>query len=61
MGVGRAYAEGVAKRQHGMARKLEMMDASELHAVVGALARTRGYVPAGAKPGQPRGAAPTGK
>jgi hypothetical protein len=39
--VGKAYAEGAAKRQHGIERKLEMMDVSELHALVGALERTR--------------------
>lgn len=41
MGVGKAYAEGVAQRQHGHARKLEMMSADELYAVAGALARTQ--------------------
>lgn len=40
LGVGKAYAEGVAQRQHGHARKLEMMSADELYAVAGALART---------------------
>lgn len=37
------YAEGVAKRQHGIDRHLEMMSASELWMVVGALERTRQY------------------
>lgn len=41
MGVGRAYAEGVARRQHGVARRLEMMDIGELYALAGALARTQ--------------------
>lgn len=41
MGVGRAYAEGVAKRQHGIERKLEMMDAGELYMLAGALVRTQ--------------------
>lgn len=41
MGVGKAYAEGVAQRQHGHARRLEMMSADELYAVAGALARTQ--------------------
>lgn len=38
--VGKAYAEGAAKRQHGIARKLEMMDVAELHALAGVLERT---------------------
>lgn len=41
MGVGRAYAEGVAKRQHGVERRLEMMDLGELYALAGALSRTQ--------------------
>jgi hypothetical protein len=43
MGVGRDYAEGVARRQHGFPRRLEMMDAAELHIVAGALARTQAF------------------
>ena len=41
MKVGKAYAEGVAKRQHGIERKLEMMNADELWLVAGALENTR--------------------
>ena len=41
MKVGKEYAEGVAKRQHGTPRRLEMMDYSELYQVVGALERTQ--------------------
>jgi len=41
MGVGKAYAEGVAKRQHKIERRLEMMDATELWLVAAALERTR--------------------
>jgi hypothetical protein len=41
--VGKGYAEGVARRQFGIARRLEMMDAQELHGVTGALARTQKY------------------
>lgn len=40
MKVGKAYAEGAAKRQHGIDRKLEMMSVHELHDLVGALQRT---------------------
>lgn len=43
LGAGKAYAEGVARRQHGVDRHLEMMSASELQAVIGALARTQSY------------------
>lgn len=43
MGVGKAYAEGVALRQHGVERRLEMMDTRELYALAGALARTQGH------------------
>ena len=43
MQVGKAYAEGVARRQYGVDRRLEMMDAQELHGVTGALARTQKY------------------
>ncbi len=43
LGAGKAYAEGVAKRQHSVDRKLEMMSASELHAVAGALSRTQKF------------------
>ena len=41
MGVGVAYAEGVARRQHKIERKLQMMDDSELWMLAGALERTR--------------------
>lgn len=41
LGAGKAYAEGVARNQHGVERRLEMMDMDELHAVAGALARTQ--------------------
>lgn len=41
MKVGKAYAEGAAKRQHGIDRKLEMMDGRELQLLVGVLERTR--------------------
>ena len=41
MKVSKAYAEGVAKRQHGIERRLEMMDATELWKVAAALERTR--------------------
>jgi len=43
MKVGKAYAEGVAKRQHGIERRLEMMSYDELWQVAGALVRTRNY------------------
>ena len=41
MHVGKPYAEGVARRQHGVERRLEMMDLGELYALAGALERTR--------------------
>ena len=41
MKVGKAYAEGAAKRQHGIERKLEMMDEGELWLLAGVLERTR--------------------
>lgn len=41
MGVGKTYAEGAAKRQHGIARKLEMMAENELWLLAGVLERTR--------------------
>jgi hypothetical protein len=42
MGVGRTYAEGVAKKQSGgVARKLEMMSYDELYKVAQALANTQ--------------------
>ena len=37
----KAYAEGVAKRQNGIERKLEMMDSTELWLVAAALENTR--------------------
>ncbi|MCX7172447.1 MAG: regulatory protein GemA, partial [Proteobacteria bacterium] len=40
MKVGKKYAEGVAKRQHHIERRLEMMDANELWLLAGALSRT---------------------
>lgn len=43
MKVGKTYAEGVAKRQHGVERRLEMMSATELWMLAGALERTRRY------------------
>jgi hypothetical protein len=39
--AGKSYAEGVAKRQCGFDRRLEMMTANELWLVVGALERTK--------------------
>ena len=41
MGVGKAYAEGAAQRQTGIARKLEMMDDGQLWMLAGVLERTR--------------------
>lgn len=41
MGVGKAYAEGAAKRQHGIDRKLELMDEGQLWLLAGVLERTR--------------------
>ncbi len=41
MGVGKAYAEGAAKRQHGITRRLEMMSQGELWLLAGVLERTR--------------------
>ena len=41
MGVGKAYAEGAAQRQTGIARKLEMMDEGQLWLLAGVLERTR--------------------
>lgn len=41
MQVGKAYAEGAAKRQHGIDRKLEMMDERELWLLAGVLERTK--------------------
>ena len=48
MKVGKEYAEGVAKRQHGVPRRLEMMDYGELYQVAGALVRTQKYAKKGA-------------
>lgn len=50
MSVGKAYAEGVARRQHGVERKLEMMSNTELWHLAGALERTRKYKAKGAPP-----------
>lgn len=41
MGVGKAYAEGAAKRQSGVDRKLEMMDEGQLWMLAGVLEHTR--------------------
>jgi phage gp16-like protein len=41
MKVGKAYAEGAAKRQTGVDRKLEMMDEGQLWLLAGVLERTR--------------------
>jgi len=43
MKTGKAYAEGVARRQHGVERRLEMMSAGELWILAGALERTRKF------------------
>lgn len=51
MKVGKSYAEGVAKRQHGVDRRLEMMDHGELWLLAGALVRTQRFkaIPSGAQ------------
>lgn len=41
MKVGKAYAEGAAKRQSGVSRRLEMMDESQLWLLAGVLEHTR--------------------
>lgn len=41
MKVGKAYAEGAARRQHGIERKLELMDQGQLWLLAGVLERTR--------------------
>ena len=41
MGVGKAYAEGAAKRQSGVERNLEMMDEGQLWMLAGVLEHTR--------------------
>lgn len=41
MNVGKSYAEGAARRQTGVARKLEMMDEGQLWLLAGVLERTR--------------------
>ena len=41
VGAGKAYAEGAAQRQTGIARKLEMMDEGQLWLLAGVLERTR--------------------
>ncbi|MDH4134391.1 MAG: regulatory protein GemA [Gammaproteobacteria bacterium] len=41
MGVGKTYAEGAAKRQTGIDRKLELMDQGQLWVLAGVLERTR--------------------
>ena len=49
MGVGKTYAEGAAKRQNGIDRKLEMMDEGQLWLLAGALERTRRHKQESAK------------
>ena len=41
IGAGKAYAEGAAQRQTGIARKLEMMDEGQLWLLAGVLEHTR--------------------
>ena len=41
MGAGKSYAEGAAKRQTGIERKLELMDQGQLRMLAGVLERTR--------------------
>lgn len=41
MKVGKAYAEGAARRQTGIDRKLELMDQGQLWMLAGVLERTR--------------------
>lgn len=41
MKVCKAYAEGVARKQHGIERRLEMMSNTDLWKLTGALERTR--------------------
>jgi len=43
MKVGKKYAEGVAKKQHGVDRHLEMMSYTELWHLAGALSRTQTF------------------
>jgi hypothetical protein len=43
LGADKAYAEGAAKRQHGIERRLEMMSAAELKNVAAALANTQAH------------------
>lgn len=50
MKVGKAYAEGVARRQHGIERRLEMMSAGELWLLAGALSRTQKFKAKNAPP-----------
>ena len=50
MKAGKSYAEGVAKRQHRIDRRLEMMDANELWLLAGALARTQRFKDKSAPP-----------
>lgn len=50
------YAEGVARRQHGIERRLEMMSQPELWQLAGALERTRKFKAKGAPP--PEGGIP---
>lgn len=50
MKVGKAYAEGVARRQHGVERRLEMMSNTELWHLAGALERTRKFKAKNAPP-----------
>lgn len=41
MGVGKAYAEGAARRQTGIERRLELMDQGQLWILAGVLEHTR--------------------
>ena len=49
MKVGKAYAEGAAKRQTGIERKLELMDQGQLWLLAGVLERTRKHKEEAAK------------
>lgn len=49
MGAGKAYAEGAAKRQTGIDRKLELMDQGQLWMLAGVLERTRQHKQEAAK------------
>ena len=49
MKVGKRYAEGAAKRQSGIDRKLELMDEGQLWLLAGVLERTRKHKEEAAK------------